>query len=94
MRPTQRSVLARQRNRSLDDTWRVVTVGRATMTRTFPKTAVMAIKILSVERNMFRCVLLSHEQKKCRVDEWFPSSATSAIPVFLWKIMSTLLVQD
>ena len=52
MIPTQRSVIARLRYRSLDGEWIDVSLWRATRIRAFPKNAVMDKKALMTERKM------------------------------------------
>ena len=50
IRPTQRSVVARQRYRNLDGEWRDDSLWSATKIRKFPRNAVMDRKMLMIER--------------------------------------------
>ena len=85
MIPTQRSVIARLRYRSLDGGWSEVSLCRATRIRVFPRNAVMERKIFMAERKISSLstpLINSAEQNSSMNVFWFSSSVT-----FVWAIL-------
>ena len=89
MIPTQRSVVARLRKRTLDDGWREVSLWRATRIKEFPRNAVMDGKMFSPARHIrWLCILPVNfvEQTSCCSSSyvlWFPSPVKFGIAIVL-----------
>ena len=86
MIPTQRSVIARLRYRSLDGGWSEVSLYRATRIRVFPRNAVMERKILRAERNISSVstpLINSAKQNSSMNVFWFSSSVKFVSAIFL-----------
>ena len=77
MMPTQRSVVAKLRNRSLDGGWSEDSLWRAIRIKVFPRKAVIDIKMFSAERTInWLCIppINSGEQTSSKYDFCFSSS--------------------
>ena len=77
MVPTQKSVTARLRYRSLDGGWSEVSLCKATRIRVFPRTAVIDRKILTIERKISSpctSAVNSAEQDSTTIVFWFSPS--------------------
>ena len=78
IRPTQRSVAARQRNKSFEGGWSEVSFRRATSTRVFPRNATTERKLLNAMRYL-RCppipLVKESEHRRCsNTPEYFSPS--------------------
>ena len=74
MRPTQRSLLARQRNSSLDGGWNEHSLRSAIRMTTFHRNAVKHRQMFSTARNMRSCTPNNPLAQNCAwVVVWFPS---------------------
>ena len=91
MIPTQRSVIARLRYRSLDGGWSEVSLCRATRIRVFPRNAVTEKKIFRAERNISSLstpLTNSAEQHSSWTVLWFSSSVRFSRAIFHFGAMT------
>ena len=86
MTPTQRSVIARLRYRSLDGRWSEVSLCKATGIRVFPRNAVMERNIFTAERKISSQstpLINSAEHHSSLSGFWFSSSVKFVCAIFL-----------
>ena len=92
MMPTQRSVIARLRYRSLDGGWSEVSLCRATKLRRFPKNAAMDRKIFTDAKRKISSactpLISSAEQDSSTTVFWISSSVKFVSAIFLWGAMT------
>ena len=92
MMPTQRSVIARLRYRSLDGGWSEVSLCRATKMRRFPKNAAMDRKIFTDAKRKISSactpLISSAEQDSSTTVFWISSSVKFVSAIFLWGAMT------